>query len=591
MATEKPLSTQEYLANWEQMDSDKRPWLIHFQAIAEIFFTRKMDFTRVIIPGQFLQADVFDNTAQFALHLAASVFLSYLWPESARTFELEPVEEIRDVPGVEDYMRWATKRVHRIMDQPKAGLSVALLEYLLDLLAFGTSGVGTFENPDVDTEPEVPVLYDAWGIKNMNISETAQGYVDTIYYVRPLTVRQLVNEYSRPGDKIPPKVMELYEARKYTEKIDVLVVIEPKKPEAGKKGQAGMKVRTVHIAKDHTFRMRVSAYEEMPIHVGRQYKSLDEVLGRSSAMMALPDAQSANVLAEAILVASEKQLDPPLVVLDSGRLGGGVVDTSASAINVYDTGGRLGQEKPIQPLFTVGEFNHAVETLQSLWEKIMQAFLLDRLLDTNNKVQMTAYETSVRDHKSGQAAGGTFGRQEKEVFTPMVQRTVKIAFRKGYLGIVTDGIGGKLRAFWEKLTGGSKPVVPDVIVKAHAAGLDFFRVKYVSPAARFQQGEKLRGLMQAVDTVIALAPVIPGVTDNIDGDKTVRDIYEYTGAPMNGVRTLEDLKKFRAANRQKQDQQEKLAAAEQQSNTNLKNAQARVALGTAAPAAPGAQNG
>jgi hypothetical protein len=48
--------------------AEKTPWLVLFQALAEIFFTRKMDFTRVIIPGQFLQADVFDNTAQFAAY-------------------------------------------------------------------------------------------------------------------------------------------------------------------------------------------------------------------------------------------------------------------------------------------------------------------------------------------------------------------------------------------------------------------------------------------------------------------------------------------------------------------------------------------
>lgn len=585
--TEKPLSTQEYLGNWEQMASDKQPWLIHFQAIAEAFFTRKMDFTRVIIPGQFLQADVYDNTPQFALHLAASVFLSMLWPDSARTFEIAPSRRLRDVPGIDEYFRFVTHEMHAAMDQPKAGLQVALMEYLLDLLAFGTAGIGTFANPDVEVEPEIPLLYDAWGIKNMNIAETAQGYVDTVYYVRPLTVRQLVLEYSKAGDKIPPKVLELYNARKYTEKIDVLVVIEPQKPTPGKRGRLAMTCRTVHIAKDHGFRMRVGAYEEMPIHVGRQFKSLDEALGRSSAMMALPDAQSSNVLTEAVLVASEKQLDPPLVILDSGRLGGGVVDTSASAINVYDTGGRLGNEKPIQPLFTVGEFQHALDQLKELRNKILQAFLLDRLLDTNNTTQMTAYETSVRDKKSGQAAGGMFGRQEKEVFTPMIHRSFNEMFRKGYLGIVKDGVGARMQAKWDKIVGSNKVIVPEAVVKAYEAGLDVFEVKYVSPAKRFQQGEKLQGLMTFLDTVIALAPVFPGITDPVDTDQTILNLAKFTGAPMDEVRTKEKLIAFRAANTKKAAEEQGLNANEQKANIGLKVAQARSAMGTAAPLAPG----
>ncbi len=587
MPTETPLSTQEYLATWEQMDSDKKPWLIHLQAVAEIFFTRKMDFTRVIIPGQFLQADVYDNTPQFALHLAASVFMSMLWPESARTFEIVPSRRLRDVPGIDEYFRFVTHEMHAAMDQPKAGLAVALQEYLLDLLAFGTSGVGSFENPDVENDPEVPVLFDAWGIKNMNISETAQGYVDTVYYVRPLTVRQLVLEYSKPGDKIPPKVLELQKNRKFNDKIDVLVVIEPQKPTPGKKGRLAMTCRTVHIAKDHGFRMRVGAYEEMPIHVGRQFKSLDEVLGRSSAMVALPDAQSSNVLTEAVLVASEKQLDPPLVIMDSGRLGGGVVDTSASAINVYDTGGRQGNEKPIQPLFTVGEFQHALDQLKELRNKILQAFFLDRLLDTNNTTQMTAYETSVRDKKSGQAAGGVFSRQEKEVFTPMIQRVFNILFRKGYLGIIKDGPGARMQAKWDKIVGSSKVIVPEAVVKAHAAGLDVFEVKYVSPAKRFQQGEKLQGLMTFLDTVIALAPVFPGITDPVDTDQTIVNLAKFTGAPMDEVRTKEKLVAFRAANTKKAATQQDLDQKEQMSNIGAKVAGARAQLGTAPPLAPG----
>jgi hypothetical protein len=594
LPTEKPLSAQEYLGIWTEMEEEKRPWLVLYQAIAEIFFTRKMDFTRVIIPGQFLQADVFDNTAQFALHLAASVFLSMLFPDAGRTFELRPVAELEGLPGVEEYFRWATKKVHRAMEQPKAGLSVAVMEYLLDLLAFGTAGIATLENANADTEPEVPVVYDAWGVKNMNIRETAQGFVDQVYYLRPLTVRQIYIEYSKRGDRIPAKVKELYDAKKLTEKIDVLVVLEPKLPEktptgAVKRGVAGMAYRTVHIAKDMGEIMRVGGYHENPVAVGRQFKSLDEALGRSSAMVALPDAQSANVLTEAVLVASEKQLDPPLVVLDSGRLGGGVVDTSANAINVYDTGGRISNEKPIQPLFTVGEFQHALDTLKALRDKVLQAFFLDRLLDTNNQTQMTAYETSVRDHKNGQAMGGVFSRQQKEVFTPTIQRTFNVMFRGGYLGIVKDGLGGRLRAMWVKITGSKDVIVPDVILKAHKAGLDIFEVRYISPAARFQQSEKLRGIMTASDLIAALAPVMPGITDNVDGDKVAHHAFKFAGAPMDCVRTEDALKKFRAANAKQQGAQADLDGKEQQANIGLKAAQARAALGTATPIAPGLQ--
>jgi hypothetical protein len=584
--TEKPLSTADYLAIWEELDSEKKPWLIHYQALAEIFLTRKMDFTRMMIPGQFLQANVFDNTGQFAAYTFASLFLSMMWPDSERTFRLRPVKRLRKIQGVEEYFRWATEQLHDAMDKPEAGLSMALMEHFLDTGIFGLSGIATLDGPEDDDE--LPLVYDSWGVKSMCIRETAQGYVDTVYFVRSLTTRQIALEYSKAGDKLPPKFLEELEKKgKFlSEKHDILTIIEPKKPEPGKKGQAGMKVRTVHIAKDEGFRMRLGAAEDMYIAVGRLFKSVDETQGRSCGMLALPDAQSLNALTEAVLVASEKSLDPPLGVLDDGRLGGGVIDTSAGALNVFNSSGRTGNEKPIFEINTIGEFQHALEQQKQLIGKIMQAFFLDRLLDLNNQTPMTAYETSVRDRIRGESVGGIFARQEKEVMTPTVKTSFNKLFRKGYLGIIKTGPGAKLASKWDAITGAEKVIVPDVIVKAVQAGLNVFEVEYISPAKRFQQAGKLQGLMTAIDAIVALQPVIPGIADNVDGDTSAHDIYEYAGAPITSLRTKGDLLKFRAANREAADKQAKMQEAESQSNVALKSAQARNQLGT--KPAPGA---
>jgi hypothetical protein len=418
-------TTKEYIGRLREGESDKYPWLIHYQALAEIFLTRKMDFTRVIIPGQFLQADVFDNTGQFSAYLFASIFLSMMWPDASRSFRLKPAHRLKGLPGVEDYFRFATHVMHEYMEKPKAGLSMALMEHFLDTGIFATSGIFTDDNAAID--PELPLVYDAWGVKNMCIWETAQGFVDQVYFVRPLKVKQIITEYCKPGDYIPKRILDASKNGKHDELIEVLTVIEPKDPERDdlgnlKPGRAGMSVRVVHIAIGEEARLRESGYDEMPIHVGRLFKQLNEAYGRSCGMLALPDAQSLNCLTEAVLVATEKSLDPPLGVLDDGRLGGGIVDTSAGGITVLNTAGKVGNEKPIFQLQTIGEFQQSLELQKNLAAKIAQAFFLDRLLDLNNQVQMTAYETSVRDKIRGEALGGVFSRQEKEVLTPMVQR-------------------------------------------------------------------------------------------------------------------------------------------------------------------------
>ncbi len=593
MANRELKPTRDYIHRLRELEAEKYPWLVHYQALAEIFLTRKMDFTRVIIPGQFLQADVYDNTGQFSAYLFASVFLSMMWPDAARTFRLKPAHRLRGIPGVEDYFRFCTHVMHEAMEKPRAGLSMALMEHFLDSGIFGTSAIFTDDGPEDD--PELPVVYDAWGVKNMCIAETAQGYVDQVYFIRPLKVRQLVVEYSKPGDYIPERIMEKFRkgGTGLDEPVDVLTVIEPKDPESDGRGQrkrgvAGMAIRTVHIAINEEARLREGGFDEMPAAVGRMFKQLNEALGRSCGMLALPDAQSLNTITEAILVASEKSLDPPLGVLDDGRLGGGVIDTSSGAINVFNSSGRQTNEKPIFPLYTIGEFQQAVEEQKQLMGKIAQAFFLDRLLDLNNEVQMTAYETSVRDKIRGEALGGVFSRQEKEVLTPMVERTFNILFRKGYLGITNDGPGAKLRRKWDAIVGAEKVIVPDAVKKAHAAGLNVFEVEYISPAKRFQQSDKLRGMMTATDAMIAVQPVQPQVTDGWDGDEWLKKIWELSGAPMDVIRTKDALLKFRAANRKEADAQKGLDQGEQDANIKLKSAQARQALGTtpAVPAQP-----
>jgi Bacteriophage head to tail connecting protein len=588
-------SVNDVVARFHELEGEKFPWLLHYQVLAEIFLTRKMDFTRIIIPGQFLQQDVFDNTGQFSAYLFASVFLSMMWPDASRTFEICPDHRLKHLPGVEDYFRFCTRVMHHAMEKPKAGLSMALMEHFLDSGIFGTSGIFTDEG--LDDEPEIPLRYDAWGVKNMCIAETAQGYVNEVHFVRPLSVRQIMEEYSRPGDTLPSSIQEKIRAggQALEEKLDVLTAIMPKNPEAGKHGIAGMPVRSVHIIVDNRAKLRESGFDEMPVAVGRMFKQLNESLGRSCGMLALPDAQSLNILTEGVLIATEKSLDPPLGVLDDGRLGGGVIDTSARAINVFNTAGRGGNDKPIFPLTTMdlAGFQFTQKLQEFLASKIAQAFFLDRLLDLNNQTQMTAYETSVRDKIRGEALGGVFARQEKEVLTPMVERSFNILFRKGYLGIVKDGPGARLRKRWDAIVGAEKVIIPDAVLKAHRAGLSVFEVKYISPAKRFQQAEKLKGLMQANDIVMNMAqlPAFASMADSVDIDENVHKIYELSGAPIEVLRTLQQLKDFRAANKKQRDAQTNLDQGEQKANIGLKTAQARQATGTTAALPPIGGNG
>ena len=553
------LSIEKYLRKHAELTERKRPWNIHFQRLAEAFLTRKRSFTSTISPGEFLYDDVFDNTGEHAAFTAASVFLSMLWPDSSRTFELKAVRELKGKPGVEKYFRFCTEQQRRYMDAPRAGLLIALQEFEIDMQIFGTAGVGAFDGPDEST----PVVFEAWGIKEMCISENAQGFVDQIYTLWPYTVRQMLEEYGK--ENVHPDVVKAYSEGRGEEKMEVLKIIEPRpivdqKPDTGVRG---MPIRTVHIDVKNRVIMRESGYAEFPVAVGRMIKTIGEEMGRSPAMTALPDAGSLNALKEAVIVASEKQLDPPLAVLDDGRLGGGVIDTSAGALNVFNASGRLTGDKPVFPLFTVGEMQSAEKLEEKFKEAIMQAFSLDRLLDLNNQTQMTAYETSVRNRMRGEALGAMFARQKMEVFTPLIERSFNILFRKGYFGPEAYGedIPADVQAFIE-------------------AGKDVYEVEFISPAQRFMQSEKLQGIYETAEffSKMSVVPGMEAIADNLDLDETADFVVKYSGAPIAVLRTDADRDAIREGRRQAQEAQAKLAAAQQVSEVARNAGQAQMAF-------------
>lgn len=574
-----PTTVAQFLHRYRELKTEKDPWLPLYQSIAEVFAARKATFTSEPIPGQFLQGEIYDNIGQFAANLGASMFLSMLWPDSARTFRLVPVRALRGQPGVDDYFKNTMTPVTQMeMDRPEAGLQLALLEHFLEgPMLFGTSGVGVFDGP---AERGLPLVYESWGVKSMCIDENAQGFVDTIYdETCHLTVRQVYDEYTKPGSRVSARLRELYMGGKRDQKVKVLKVIYPRTPAAGKKGIAAMPWGTVHIDVEAKFIMRQGGFKEMPVAVSRSGKRIGEKYGRSCAMVAQPDALSRMALKEGILIATEKQLAPPLLVLDSGRLGGGVVDSSPNGITVVETSGRLG-EKPVQPLYTVGELASSHKLLEMLGDDVMQAFYLDRLLDLNNPTQMTAYETSVRNRLRGEALSSLFAREEKETLTPVIKRSVSKLWHGGYYGFGSSGEGTRQRRLWERITGRPAVQVPAAVLAAIEAGLDIYEIEYISPAKRFMQAEKLQGLFQATDAMLAAAPLLPTILDRFDGDKWLENVYDLTGSPLDSLRTADELKKVRNLKSQQAETADALAVGKDAAEIAARVATARSALGT-----------
>ena len=64
--------------------------------------------------------------------------------------------------------------------------------------------------------------------------------------------------------------------------------------------------------------LKESGFDYLPPTIGRFSKNAGETYGRGPAIDAYPDIIMANAQAESIIRAAEKQLEPPLLIMDDG---------------------------------------------------------------------------------------------------------------------------------------------------------------------------------------------------------------------------------------------------------------------------------
>lgn len=557
------------LNRYKKMCEEKAPWLPLYQLLSEYILTRKGDFlSSAQNPGAFMLGDLFDRTASQANHLFQSSMIGALWPNGGKSIQVEMPTILKGTDFEDDetkaFYEYATKIMIEKIDHPRAGFGTALEEYFADQGAFGISGIAAFENEDYD----VPVRFNSVDIKRFVVDEGPNGFVDTVYIEKEMSLRNAVLEYGLLN--LSPTCQDKWKNGKCDEMIKILHAIEPRmEQDPYKYGAANMPVASIHIEMSTKKIVKESGFYEMPVFVTRFWKIMGEKYARSPGMEVLSDVTEINAIREASIIAIEKSLDPPLAVFDDGSLGGGTIDTSAGAINVFSVSGRLGgaNHRPVEVMVEVGELNSTYARISELMENIKNGFFVDRLLDFNSEQRMQNPEVYMRDRLRGQSLGTIYGRQISELFLPLLDRVFSILLGKGLFGVVrgTDEEKALLQA------GQIPNYIPDKIQELLDQGKDVYKVTFISPAARIMQSEALQGIQQTLQTAMGIAalplPEAQGVLDNIDLDATIRQVQELTGAPSTMMKSLDTVKRVRKMKQKAQEAQMKMMADKEQSET------------------------
>lgn len=535
------IDVRQILEEHRRRVSEKTQWNNHWQLVHEYFLQRKADFTSQREGGAFINSDIWSAVPMKAVETASSAILGLVWPDS-QSFILEPFGELsEDEETKEWFSEVVTPNMQADLDDPEAGLSLALEEFMLDFLVSGT--------PAIHAEEGDKSLYrfDAWSVQEFAIDEGPNGFVDTVEREKEYTLRQAVRKFGL--DKLSSKSRQAWNSKQYDQKIKILHVIKPREiMPGGGQGPQNMEIASCYIEIEAEHLIKESGYHELPTFVVRAAKRIGEKYGRSRAMQALPDVMELNALWEIVTVGMEKNFDPPLAVYSNGTFGAGTIDTSAGAINVINVEGALPTKggAPIQPIYTVGQFSDVAVLIERLETTMNDHFMIDILLDLNNDKEMTAHEYMGRQAIRQKALRSVITRLLTELFNRLLERCFNIGLRKGRFGYAE---GSPEAIAWQASNPGKDmKTIPEKIIEMQGSGERVYRIKYKTPAAREAEAEQAQGILNTLQAAAEVSQFDPTVKDEINMSRTIRKLGEIWSFPSE-CWTSEDEKKELVAGR------------------------------------------
>lgn len=549
---------------YEQMLRRRDSWRNIFQMLCKYIWMRPVWFGDTGVSWRtpkIAVAGVYDDNVMDAARTSAAAFGGALWPNNDESFEFVPAWSITDSDGtnpsqteeVRDYSQQVTRNIREAVGCAESRFLIAQGEYFEGLIVMGTSGIFGDENADDD---EHPFSFQSITVETSVIDENARGEIDTVYLEFVYTPRQVVDKYGY--DNCSKRVRELYDENRYDTFIKVVQGIEPRP--GGKPGAVVTEkpFRSIHFEYEQKHELKESGMDERCTWVTRFRRINPELYGRGLGADALSTIRELNLLRKGSSMALDKQLDPPMGVYHDQVGGGGQVNLSAGArVPLYNTGRIPQGALPVVPLMQVPDSRVAVERLESLTMQLDSKFMIDKLLDFNNKTRMTKGEAEMRGDLRNQALGAIFARQLIELYHPLLTWAYDVMMRRKLLGLHPRKDAAQIYLMQE--AGLTPLVIPQAVADMMDQGKKWYRIKFISPAARAMQADSLLGLEKLTNYLLALENAgLATVKDNFDGDTALREYQERCGGPGSVIHGMDVVLKNRQTTNSMQAQQQKL---------------------------------
>jgi hypothetical protein len=326
-------------------------------------------------------------------------------------------------------------------------------------------------------------------------ANTLQSWVDLCHVIRP--------NVSYDGEKIDAKYKK-YESIIYERGVQ------------GNQGEAGKYGLLEH-----------GGFDEFPVLCLRWEVNSEDVYGTNCpGMKSLGDIRALQTREKRIAQAEEAMLKPPLT--GPARLMSVKVSTIPGDIT-YDPGSSTPNDglRPIyQVKFDIGPSEEKQEQIRMRIKNVFYTPLFLMLAEADN-TEKTATEINERKEEKMLVLGPVLQRADKDLLSPLIDRTFNVAARKGLI-----------------------PPAPESLQN------QALRIEYVSIMALAQKRVGIEGLERTLSFAGQSIQINPETADAYDFDELQRQHADAMGTPPKILRPQEQIDQIRQQRAQQQAQQQ-----------------------------------
>ncbi len=533
------ITPEKIAKNFEKLKGTRTTFDIMYQKLHKYFYVESGDIT--------VQKDkaaeinhLMDSTSLDCGDIMAAGLANYLTPEASKWVYLEHSNPaLRDNKEVKEWMQDVSDEV--LLTLSRSNFYNQMPIFYKASGVYGTAGL--FCEKDNDDG----VRFYNIPIDKLYLTEDARERPNEYYLKFEYTAEQAI---SRFGDKCSQEIKDCYASgRDEDKKFSFICFIGNRlERDIDKIDQLNKPIRMLWIDAKTKQKMAETGFDSMPCVAHRFYKRPQIVYGYSPAMKALPYVRLINTMADTIIRAGMKTVDPAIALPDDAFLGR--PNFNPRQLNYYQRG-RLSGKDDIFPIGNFGNVNVGLAELEWYQAQIKKLMFVDTFQAFSEITkQMTVPEVMERVSEKMTLLGPAVGRYMNDVLQPLIEKVVLILYESNML-----------------------PKMPDVMLDDPR-----FEVKFVGRLVQTQRQSEMNNIINALTISGQIAQMNPEALDKINTDEAINEIFDISGVPQKILRDNNELQAIREARAQAQAQAQQMAMIEQGANSYKNIAQGSKAV-------------